>query len=194
MARNRADNARLTAGTLLGGAIELSELADLHAASRSQIDLNVRLLTFLLGRSLELALKAVLRHDGASETRLRGYSHHVGRGYDAVLAAHSPAGLRKTQSRGAVLRLLQACYPNKLLEYPQVGAYRLPPPCVLRGLAHEAILFALDHVRGRGTAARLVARKAPGVVISPSANYGNASRFATMRDQIRQAERILAQQ
>lgn len=186
----KPNDERLTANTLLVSAIDFADLAD-YAASRSGSSLNLLLLTFLLGRAYELALKAVLRQDGASDGQLRRYGHNLRCLHNAVLEAHTSKRLRLTSSREEVLRGLGIYYTGKYLEYPQVGTYRLPPPYTLRGLVREAIALALDHIRGPGTYRRFVASSKPGVVIAPAARYGNASRRRTYRAQIRQFERLM---
>jgi hypothetical protein len=144
----------------------------------------------VLGRTLELTLKAVLRQDGRSEHELKHVlGHDVQKLYDAVLQVHGPSRLRLTLRRAAALRLLRATYTGKFLEYPQIGGYQLPPPYALRGLVREAICFALDHVRGPGTCRRLGEGLVPGVKIASGAHYGNASRRRTLRDLLRRLER-----
>jgi hypothetical protein len=186
-----ADSIRLTANTLLTGAIEFADLADLHASNRLPIEQDLLLLTFVLGRALELALKAVLRHDNRSEQELRGYGHNVQRLYEAVLQEHAPKRLKLTLRRQVVLRSLRVYYTGKFLEYPQIGTYQLPPPYVLRGLVREAIRFGIDHVRGPGTFRRHDANLPRGVRIAAGAHYRNASRRRTLRDQIRRFERFM---
>ncbi len=115
----RPDDPRLTAGTLLRGAIDFADVADAYAVRRAGTDRNHIVLTFVIARALELALKAVLRQDGETEDRLRTYfSHDAGRAYRAVLDAHSPPKLRLTARRAQALRLLGRYYRSEALGVP----------------------------------------------------------------------------
>lgn len=192
--RARRNDPRLTASTLLNGAIDFADLADVYAAQRPGLKRNPLLLTFLLARALELALKAVLRKDGVIEDDLLDLGHNVQRAHQSVWRAHRPTRLKLSPTREHALRLLGRFYTGKLLEYTVVGAYELPHLYTLRGMVHETIRFALDHVHGPGTyksLAKLRTKYARGVEIAPDAKYGNTSRKRALRHQQRQLRELI---
>jgi hypothetical protein len=181
------DDPRLTSKRLLLGAIQFADLADVYASARPRLDRNPLLLTFVLAIALELALKAVLRKDGATEKGLRRIGHDVEAAYRLVRTAHTQMRLRRTADRARVLRLLRTYYREKYLEYTPVGTYKVPELYVLRGMVLEAIRFALDHVYAAGTYRKRLNMR--GVRISaPTSAYGNAS-----RSEMRKQERLLFQ-
>jgi len=180
------EDPNLTPNRLLFGAIDFADLADVYATERPGFKGNALLLTFVLALALELALKAVLRKDGATELTLKNrVGHDVGAAYQAVMTAHSPPRLALNPSRARVLNLLRRYYTEKYLEYTPLGAYEVPKPYVLRGMVHEAIRFGLDHVLGAGASRR--GRDAQGVRMgAPKAAYGNAS-----QREMRKRQRLL---
>ena len=175
------------------GAIDFADMADVYASARPpRGEGNPLLLTFVLAIALELALKAVLRKDAATEKTLRRLGHDVEAAYRLVGKRHAPARLRRTRDRVRVLRLLGAYYKPKYLEYTPVGWYSAPKLYVLRGMVFEAIRFALDHVYGVGTYARR--RHTRGVKIGATeAAYGNASRRELKRRELREWGRLAEQ-
>ena len=186
----RPDNPLLTANRLVLGAIEFADLADVYVSSRPPLARNSLVAAFVLALALELALKSVLRKDGASEAELKRISHDVERAYDCVLRAHPDLPrLRINPARVRVLALLGLYYKDKTLEYTSVGWYEAPKLYVLRGMVREAIGFALDHVYGAG--AQHARRNSRGVRIgAPKAAYGNMSRRGSFKAQLAEFERL----
>ncbi len=181
------EDPNLTANRLLFGAVDFADLADVYATARPGFKKgNPLVLTFVLALSLELALKAVLRKDGATEKTLRHrFGHDVEAAYRVVGKAHSPSRLTRTPSRARVLKLLRLYYTEKYLEYTPLGPYEIPKPYVLRGMVLEAIRFGFDHVFGAGASRKM--RDAKGVRMgAPRAAYGNTS-----RREMRKRERLL---
>jgi hypothetical protein len=172
------------------GALDFADIADVYVSARPpRTDGNPLLVTLMLAIALELALKAVLRKDGATEKRLKRLGHDVEAAYRLVGKRHAPPRLRRTAARARVLRHLTAYYKEKYLEYTPVGMYSPPKLYVLRGMVFEAIRFALDYAYGPHTYARR--RNARGVKIGASqAAYGNASKRALFRHQLAAFQRI----
>lgn len=168
-------------------------MSDLYATAKPERELDPLLLSFLLGRALELALKAILRNNGTSSTALKAIGHDLQVAHQEVCKApQAPKGLRLTSTRKAHLAILSDVYKSKALEYLSVRAYRVPPLYLTRGLVHDAIAHALDQTRGPGTARRLAAEAVPGAFIPPEANYGNQSRRRVRRALARDFEKALS--
>lgn len=190
MTSKRSDNPRLTPGTLLVSACGFADAADCYAM-RAPGERNELVLTFLLTRALELALKSILRKNGKAEMEIRG--HQVQKLFGMVLQAHPNPRLTLSRRRRAVLALLDAYAPGQFMVYSAQGLYRLPPTGVLRGIVHEVIRFAVNHVRGAGIHRRPLRgseRAARGMVVPTDGRYANVSRRRTFRAQIRQFEEI----
>ncbi len=85
---------------------------------------NNLVLQFMLGRAMELALKAFLVRHGFSERRLRGIGHSLLNAF----AAAEKNGFRMTggndQARDEWLEILNDHYSSKLFEYPLDRGYR----------------------------------------------------------------------
>jgi hypothetical protein len=113
---------------LVDNELFMHALATVAAADRSSIiktQGNEFVLQFLLGRSMELALKAFLINHGFTERKLRGIGHNL---VDAFRAAENE-GFRMSggneQTRDQWLEVLNENYSTKLFEYPLIRGYRV---------------------------------------------------------------------
>lgn len=146
----------LTAGTLIDG-------ARMYAASADAV--NARLpecffpLSNLLCTSIELSLKAFLRHHGASEDELVEIGHDLAALYSKATAL----GLKDTGSRGLVLKVVGKNYTEKLFVYPEQGTMHSIAPWRLRSMCHELLVEVFIAVKGLTEAIRL--SKEPGLCI-----------------------------
>jgi hypothetical protein len=163
--RGATDNPRLSSGVLQGHAIQFVRAADLYAQADGHREWMPTY--FLLGRGVELSLKALLLSapPGVSERDLRALGHDL----MAALARAEDVGLAPVepldrQDRHA-LELLNSHYEVKLLEYPQQRMYAFPNPAVMRRPV-DKILNAV-HLRVWGEERYRLdrARATPGLVV-----------------------------
>jgi len=95
----------------------------------------LHVLTHVLGMSIELALKAYLRHAGYSEKQLIRIGHDLG----LILDHAMEHGLVYTGSRNFVLRVVGHNYRQRLFAYPRQGSMNIIMPWRLRQMADELI-------------------------------------------------------
>ena len=82
---------------------------------------------FLLGRAIELSLKAFLLHTGCNGQDLKGYGHNLSKLYDAANESGLPEGARLEQPEIGALDLLSQEYLSTRLGYRDTaGIYYLP--------------------------------------------------------------------
>jgi len=82
---------------------------------------------FLVGRSIELSLKAFLFARGEKINRLkREYGHDLSKLIFESRRRKLGREVKLTRNQLAAVKLLSAPYSHKLLEYSEVGTYRLP--------------------------------------------------------------------
>jgi hypothetical protein len=77
------------------------------------------ILTFLLGRGMELAFKAYLIRQGAAERRLRALGHSLDRLMSACEETQFTALAGLNMDDVKVIRILDAEYAAKAFEYPE---------------------------------------------------------------------------
>jgi hypothetical protein len=136
----------LTAGTLIDG-------ARMYAASADAV--NARLpgcvfpISHLLCTSIELTLKAFLRHHGASEDDLMDLGHDLSALYKRATAL----GLLDTGSREYVLAAIRTNHSERLFVYPEQGVGYTIAPWRLRAMCHELVVEAFAAIKGPDTAA-----------------------------------------
>lgn len=92
-------------------------------------------LLFLMSRSAELVSKAYLLAQGKDESYLRKIGHNLVRAVEAC-ADH---GLSIVDTEISVWRMMNDEYLTKALEYPGVGAYRMPLPYYVRSALETLI-------------------------------------------------------
>lgn len=124
-----SDNPRLADSSLLQHAIAFAAAADAYAEKTRFPDWFV--LHFLIGRAIELTLKAHAITSGASDDFLRHQlGHSLERGLNHAEASGLAAGL--DQHERAAVALTDNWYRQKLLEYPEISGYLIPNVRVLR--------------------------------------------------------------
>jgi hypothetical protein len=132
----------LTAGTLIDGARMYAAAAD---AVNERLPNSLHVLSHLLCTSLELALKAHLRHAGYTEKQLRRIGHDL-----RELFMHcSKAGLDYTGSRSFVLGVAGHNYRERLFVYPEAGVMNVILPRRLREMCHELICDIFPRIKGK---------------------------------------------
>jgi hypothetical protein len=152
---DRSDDA-LTAGTLIDGARMYAAAAD---AVNDQLPNALHVLSHLLCTSIELALKAQLRHAGYDEGQLRKFGHDL-----RELFLHcSKLGLDYTGSRSFVLGVAGHNYRERLFVYPEIGVVNVILPRRLREMCHELICDIF--LRIKGTDAFKALANQPGLAI-----------------------------
>jgi hypothetical protein len=123
--------------------------ARMYAAAAYAVNLQypnaLHVLSHLLGMSIELALKAYLRHAGFTVGQLRKLCHDLAR----LLAAAEERGLIKTGSRHFRLSVLGANYRERLFAYPEAGVLNVILPWSLRKIADGLITEAFIAVKGQ---------------------------------------------
>jgi len=102
-------------------------------------------LSHLLGKSIELALKAYLRNSGCLPKELKKLGHDLG----ALYARAQEFGLDYTGSRNFVLRVSGANYQARLFAYPQEGTMTIILPRRLREMADELIKYSFIAIKGQ---------------------------------------------
>lgn len=90
---------------------------------------------YLLGHSIELSLKAYLRHRGRTVHQLRKAGHDLGKCHRKAKELGLLAVWHPTPEQEAELRVLNALYEAKELEYIRTGMARWPKYEPLEGLA-----------------------------------------------------------
>lgn len=135
-----SDNS-LTAGTLIDGARMYAAAAD---AVNDRLPNALHVLSHLLCTSIELALKAQLRHAGYDEGQLRKLGHDL-----RELFVHcSKVGLDYTGSRSFVLGVAGYNYRERLFVYPEAGVMNVILPRRLREMCHELICDIFPRIKG----------------------------------------------
>jgi hypothetical protein len=131
----------LTPGTLVDGARMYAAAAD---AVNDAYPNALHVLSHLLGMSIELALKAYLRHAGCTERELKKLGHDL----PAIYNRAQEFGLDYTGSRTFVLFVLGWNYDERLFAYPREGVMTVIMPRRLREMAHELIEIAFRKIKG----------------------------------------------
>jgi len=133
-----ADNERLSGVALLQQAMAVAAAADAYSA-RGRPNISALTLQFLLGRSLELALKAYLSHKDCAEDAPK----EIGQDLSMLLGQATAHSFEFRGGTGdADRRAVAALSPNymrKLVGYSQGAAYYMVTSRVLRDLVHRAI-------------------------------------------------------
>lgn len=104
----------------------------------------LHVLSHLLGTSIELALKAYLRHRRYAEKELRS----VGHGLRKLLEHCEKNGLTVTGSRSFVLAVTGHNYRERLFIYPEEGVMNVILPKRLRQMADELITKIFMEIKG----------------------------------------------
>ena len=142
------DNPGLSAGTLIDGARMYAAAAD---AVNDRLPNALHVLSHLLGISIELTLKAYLRHHGSSATELKRLGHDLG----AIYKRAQQFGLTHTGSRHFRLRVLGANYKARIFAYPEEGQMVVITPWSLRQITHELIVDVFAEIKGEQALAEL---------------------------------------
>jgi hypothetical protein len=144
----------LTPGTLIDGARMYAAAAD---AANDKYPNALHVLSHLLGMSIELSLKAFLRHHGSSEKRLRKLGHDLG----ALLKEAEGSGLDHTGSRHFVLSVLGYNYGHRVFAYPERAMLNVILPRRLRQMASELLEISFRLIKGDALFEQMV--KEPGL-------------------------------
>ena len=171
--RRASDNDRLSDSALLFQAIEFAAAADAYAKATKGREWTV--LHFLIGRSMELALKAYALHVGATERQLR---NELGHNITAGLAFAEQNGLTVANGLSSTDRQcigrLGHWYEQKLLEYPLVQAYSFPRTRIIREILDRLIGAVFVDILGEPQYGfRREKRRKLGMSIDPDARYGD---------------------
>ena len=131
----------LTAGTLIDGARMYAAAAD---AVNERMPNALHVLSHLLCTSIELTLKAHLRHVGYTEAQLRKFGHNL----RDLLVECSGHGLDYTGSRSYVLFVAGGNYRERLFVYPEEGVMNIILPRRLREMCRELISEVFPTIKG----------------------------------------------
>ncbi len=142
------DTPGLSAGTLIDGARMYAAAAD---AVNDKLPNALHVLSHLLGMSIELTLKAYLRHHGSSVSELKRLGHDLG----AIYERAQQFGLTYTGSRNFRLRVLGANYEARVFAYPEEGQMVVITPWSLRQIAHDLIIDVFSEIKGGQVLAEL---------------------------------------
>jgi hypothetical protein len=150
----------LTPGTLVDGARMYAAAAD---AVNDKYPNASHILSHLLGMSIELTLKAYLRHQGYSETKLKSLGHDLFK----LFSEAETFGFYRTGSRRFVLAVLGVSYKTRLFAYPQAGVMETILPQRLRQIADELLGEVFREIKGNDLYETMRAK--PGLYIA--SNY-----------------------
>jgi hypothetical protein len=131
----------LTAGSLIDGARMYAASADAVNASLPSC---VFPISHLLCTSIELSLKAFLRHKGATEDHLTKLGHDL----SLTLKEAVAAGLLDTGSRMYVLAVVGRSYAARLFVYPEQGLMTSIETWRLRAMCHEILVEVYKAIKG----------------------------------------------
>ncbi len=131
----------LTSGTLVDGARMYAAAAD---AVNDKYPNALHVLSHLLGMSIELALKAYLKHHGCSEMKLKSLGHDLIK----LFSETEKFGFYRTGSRRFVLAALEVSYKTRLFAYPQAGVMNIILPQRLRQMANELLEEVFREIKG----------------------------------------------
>ncbi|MCC6503680.1 MAG: hypothetical protein IT362_11180 [Deltaproteobacteria bacterium] len=132
----------LTAGTLIDAARMFAAAAD---AVNDKFPNSLHVLSHLLNTSIELALKAYLRHSGYSEKQLMQIGHNLGKLLDHAVKH----GIEWTGSRSFVLKVAGHNYRKRLFVYPEEGVMTVIMPWRLRQIVDELINYSFIAIKGK---------------------------------------------
>lgn len=128
-------------------------------------------LYFLIGRSLELALKAYAIRHGASEKELRALGHSLRKTLDFVVTRGFVTDPPLSTGEIAAVHLLSESYEHKFLEYPEVQGYVVPKSGPMRQVCDKVIAAAYTSIWGAQRYALDRQREKIGVSVDPDAHY-----------------------
>jgi hypothetical protein len=153
-----ASEGALTPGTLIDGARMYATSAD---AVNAKFPCCVFPISHLICTSIELTLKAFLRHHRATEDRLMELGHDL----SALLTEAVAVGLQDTGSRMLVLAVAGKNYAEKLFVYPEQNPLGMQSiaPYRLRAMCHELIVEVFTAIKGADDAAKM--KNEPGLCI-----------------------------
>jgi hypothetical protein len=167
------DNAELTDSVLLESAFAYAPAADAYTARPLRAG-GSYVAEFLLGRSMEFAIKAYLIHHGATESLLRRLGHSL----KQLIAEADRHGIGTTGAlsmRDAeVIRNLSDEYARKGYEYPDMRIYAHDGATLIRRAAHNLLRSAGIDIWGRERYEQNAANERhrySGINIASDANY-----------------------
>ncbi len=131
----------LTSGTLLDGARMYAAAAD---AVNDKLPNSLHVLSHLIATSIELALKAYLRHFEYTEKQLKKIGHDLKGLFDAACKI----GFEYTGSRNFVLYVSGFNYSKRFFVYPEKGNMNIIMPWRLRQMADELIREVYSVIHG----------------------------------------------
>lgn len=133
-----AGDERLTGAGLLHQAMAVAAAADAYSA-RGRTNISARTLHFLLGRSLELALKAHLLYKDFAEDKLREYGQNLSQLLDQASALSFELRSGTSDADRQAVAVLSATYMRGTIDYPRAAVYQLVASRLLREIVHRAI-------------------------------------------------------
>jgi hypothetical protein len=170
-----SDNPALTDATLLQEALALAAACDAYTA-RAKWRSSSLTVQFLLGRSIELALKAYLiysRKTTEKELRSRALGHQLLALWDAA-HLHGLKLPDDVETDRPAIDILNSNYADKLFEYPLVQGYVVVPTAMLRRLLHRLLSTVFSSIWGEERYAFELRKKhaaSNGIAIAPDAHY-----------------------
>ena len=171
--RKIVDDGRLTERTLINHALEFAASADAVAERFGEAAPFFTQL-FLIGRSLELALKSFLRKTGATKAELQNWGHDL----ETLLAKSEVRGfpVRMSVDDRQIIGFLNGLYVSKRLEYQEIGSVTTPLTGPARRLLDQVLKGVFQYVVGLEMLVKRMQVTRPtacdlGLRISPAARY-----------------------
>jgi hypothetical protein len=101
---------------------------------------------YLIGHSIELALKAYVSHAGGDLALLRKIGHHLREGYCVACELGLNDHYLPTDEHMALLEVLDVLYSDKQLEYIETGAKQFPVYGPLQDFACQLLLAVANAI------------------------------------------------
>jgi hypothetical protein len=128
---------------------------------------------YLIGHSMELALKAFLRSRGYNETQLQKIKHNLPRALRAAVEFGFP---KRAAEDERLLELLDSTYgAYRRLQYDRATAINVPLLRTVRELSHEIVVESFKALAGNPALLSQTSRDAFGLFIDTQAPYPGTS-------------------
>jgi len=101
---------------------------------------------YLIGHSIELALKAYVLQAGGDLALIKGIGHRLRDGYRVACERGLNEHFRPTNEHMSVLEVLDVLYSDKQFEYIETGAKRFPLFAPLQDFARQLLLAVANAI------------------------------------------------
>jgi HEPN domain-containing protein len=166
------DNPRLADAWLIEQAWRFAAAADAYTTRGHIADPHT--VSFLLGRALELALKAYLVRHHSTEKELRKLGHSLSGLLDRASTHGFGVSTGLTDIQVRAIKLLSEDYADKYFEYPELRPYAGYSESIIRQATHEVLREVIIAMWGADYYAHMLKDEHAsinGVTVAPDARY-----------------------